>query len=142
MKADRRVIQGKMDIIDQNLQFLQEARKTPYPAFEKSLRDILAVKHALQECIEASVDIGNHIIAAEGFRRAEDYRDIFTVIGENKLVSSGLQARLGEMAQFRNVLVHRYAEIQTRRLYDLLQRDIADIEEFVRVVLNYLKKKR
>ncbi len=140
MKADRRVIQGKMDIIDQNLRFLREARKTPYPVFEKSLRDILAVKHALQECIEASVDIGNHIIAAEGFRRAEDYRDIFTVIGENKLVSSGLQARLGEMAQFSTV--HRYAEVQTRRLYDLLQRDIADIEEFVRAVLVYLKRKR
>lgn len=94
--------------------------------------------YALQECIEACADIGNHIIAAEGYRRAEDYKDIFTVLGENRMVGRRLQTRLEEMAKFRNILVHRYAVVQTSRLYQSLQQDIADIEDFVRAVLKYL----
>jgi uncharacterized protein YutE (UPF0331/DUF86 family) len=71
--------------------------------------DELALKHALLECVEACVDISNHIISVKGFRRPMDYSDVFLVLEENKVINKDFSYRLQEMAKFRNVLVHGYA---------------------------------
>lgn len=47
MKADTDLIQGKIDIIEQNLKFLEKLKKEDYKIFEKDYGDILAAKHAL-----------------------------------------------------------------------------------------------
>jgi len=133
----REVINAMVDIIEENLELIEELRLQGYESFSSSLRDIQAAKHSMQESIEACLDIGSHIIAEQGFRRAEDYRDIFRVLEEEGILEEALTLKLQEMAQFRNLLVHRYAEIDTRRLFILMSEDIKDIREFVRSILRY-----
>ena len=95
------VINAMIDIIDENIKLIEEIRSQGYESFSSSFRDIQAAKHSLQESIEASLDIGNHIIAEKGFRRADDYKDIYKVLEEEKILSSELSSKLQEMAQFR-----------------------------------------
>jgi len=42
------------------------------------------------------------------------------------------------MAQFRNLLVHRYSKIDTKRVYDIMSVDIKDIQEFEKKILKYI----
>lgn len=42
------------------------------------------------------------------------------------------------MAQFRNLLVHRYGQIDTRRIYIIMSDDLKDIQAFVKNILKYI----
>jgi len=51
-----------------------------------------------------------------------------------------LSFKLQEMAKFRNLLVYRYAEVETKKLFKIMKDDVKDIKEFIGVILKYLKK--
>ncbi|MCZ7382689.1 MAG: DUF86 domain-containing protein [Candidatus Methanoperedens sp.] len=132
------VINAMIDLIDENIRLIEEIRSQSFESFSNNFRDIQAAKHSLQEAIEACLDIGSHIIAEKGFRRAEDYKDIYKVLEEEGIIDSVLSAKLQEMAQFRNLLVHRYGKVDTRRIFIIMSEDINDVKEFVKTVLKYI----
>ena len=133
MELDERLVQLRIDIIERNLKEIREISKLK----EMSYRDELALKHALLECIEACVDIANHIIATKGFRRPVDYKDVFRVLVENGIIDEEFSQRLQGMVGFRKV--HRYAYVDPKKLLEFASEDIKDIERFVRVVLRLIK---
>lgn len=135
---NREVINAMTDLIDENTRLIEEIRPQGYESFSNNFRDIQAAKHSLQESIEACLDIGNHIIAEKGFRRAEDYKDIYKVLEEEGIINPELSARLQEMAQFRNLLVHAYGKIDTKRVFIIMSDDLNDIKEFVKKILKYI----
>jgi uncharacterized protein YutE (UPF0331/DUF86 family) len=132
------VINAMVDLIDENIRLIEEIRSQGYDSFSNSFRDIQAAKHALQESIEACLDIGSHIIAEKGFRRAEDYKDIYKVLEEESIIDPILSAKLQEMAQFRNLLVHKYGKIDTKRVFVIMSEDLKDIQDFVKKILKYI----
>ncbi len=132
------IINAMIDLIDENIRLIEEIKSQGYESFSSNLRDIQAAKHSLQESIEACLDIGNHIIAEKGLRRAEDYKDIYKVLEEEGIIDTELSSRLQEMAQFRNLLVHRYGKIDTKRIFIIMSEGLGDIKEFVRKVLDYI----
>ena len=140
MELDKELIQLRIDVIEKNLNEINSMVKEGYEKFSGSFRDELAAKHALLESIEACVDIANHIIAAKNYRRPLDYKDVFKILEEKKIIPKDLSFRLQEMAKFRNLLVHRYVEVETKKLFKIMKDDVKDIEEFVAVILRYLKK--
>ncbi|MFZ3384936.1 MAG: DUF86 domain-containing protein [Candidatus Methanoperedens sp.] len=132
------VINAMVDLIEENLGLIEEIKMQGFESFSNNFRDIQAAKHSLQESIEACLDIGSHIIAENGFRRAEDYKDIYKVLEEQKIIDQGLSARLQEMAKFRNLLVHRYGKIDTKRIFIIMSEDIKDIKQFASTILKYI----
>ncbi|RLG39814.1 MAG: DUF86 domain-containing protein [Thermoproteota archaeon] len=142
MEIDKDLIHLRIDLIEKNLKLLGEIASEGYESFEKSYRDMMASKHALLESIEACLDIANHIIAVKGFRRPMDYSDIFRILEEEGIIDEDLSLRLQRMAKFRNLLVHRYAEIETRKLFTIMTKDVKDLMEFVKVVLRIIREQR
>ena len=139
MGLDKELIQMRIDIIERNLKEIESIVKEGYEKFSGSFRDELAAKQALLESIEACVDIANHIIAVEGLRRPVDYKDVFKILEEKKLVEKELSFKLQEMAKFRNLLVHRYAEVETKKLFKIMKENIKDIKDFVHLILKIVK---
>ena len=140
MPLDRLKIQGKIDLIDRNLEFLIEYNQIDENDFLKSYKDIQAVKYSLFEIIGACIDIASHIIAVKGFQRAESYSEMFEILGTKKIISQELANKLSNMAKFRNVLVHSYAKIDNLRVLEYLKTELSDIKLFVGTILLYLRK--
>jgi len=132
------VVNAMIDMIDENIRLIEEIRSQGYESFSGSFRDIQAAKHSLQESIESCLDIGSHIIAEQGFRRPEDYKEIFKILEEEGIIDNVLSTKLQEMAQFRNLLVHRYGKIDIRRVYVIMSDDLKDIQEFAKSILKYI----
>ncbi len=132
------VVNAMIDMIDENIRLIEEIRSQGYESFSGSFRDIQAAKHSLQEAIESCLDIGSHIIAEKGFRRPEDYKEIFIVLEEEGIIENALSTKLQEMAQFRNLLVHRYGKIDLKRVYIIMSDDLKDIQEFAKSILKYI----
>lgn len=140
MKLDKELINLRIDVIERNLTEINEITSEGYDSFKVSYRDELAAKQALLESIEACIDISNHIIATQGFRRPNDYKDIFLIMREQDILNKTLSLKLQEMAKFRNVLVHRYINLETERIFNLMENEIDDFKEFIKQILNYLNK--
>jgi len=139
MELDKELINLRIDIIERNLVEIDEITAEGYPHFQTSYRDELAAKQALLESIEACIDISNHIIVTLGLRRPTDYKDIFLILGEQDILDRTLSLKMQEMAKFRNVLVHRYINIETERLFHLMKNETDDFKEFIKQILDYLK---
>ncbi|MBU4201690.1 MAG: DUF86 domain-containing protein [Candidatus Altiarchaeales archaeon] len=137
---DKEVIEKKIDIITENMEYLHETKKIDIDKFTSSFEKIQATKHCLQEAIEACLDIANHIIASKGFPRAEEYGQFFSILADKKIIRKGLANRLADMAKFRNLLVHRYSVIEPKELHRILNDNLADIEAYVKEIMNFTSK--
>jgi len=138
---DAAMIERKIDIIVENLRYLNRVRDTEKKVFLASFEKLQAAKHSLQEAIEACIDIANHVIAAERFARAETYAGMFERLAEENIISSGLKDKLANMAKFRNLLVHRYGDIDEQRVWEMIQHDLADVESYVQEIERYILQK-
>ena len=130
MRLDRTIIEGRFDIIDRNLRFLEGLQDLNQEEFLASYRDIQAAKHSLLEIVEACIDIANYVISAKGFSRAESYSEMFSILGREGILEGDLADRLQDMARFRNLLVHRYAEVDNTRVLDIIKYNLTDALEF------------
>jgi uncharacterized protein YutE (UPF0331/DUF86 family) len=121
--------------VDEYLGLLRTISKTPLQAFLKDKIMIGSAKYYLQVSIECCLDVANHIIASEHLRAPRDYADSFMVIEEEGLVPPELGKRLRQMAKFRNRLVHLYGEIDDAYVYEFIEKDLKDIEEFRSIII-------
>ena len=99
-----------------------------------------AVERTLQIAIEACIDIGQRLIAAEGFRTPESNRDVFTILNQEQIVPDDLLPNLLNMSGFRNLIVHDYARIDDAAVFGILKRHLGDFDRFAEVVVGYLEK--
>jgi len=91
---------------------LRELQTLAHPErITDDLREERFVEHTLQLAIQASLDIGSHIVSDERLGEPETSRDVFRLLGRAGLVPADLLGRLEQMAGFRNVVVHLYQEV-------------------------------
>jgi len=80
--------------------------------------------------IEVCVDIGRHIIAAQGLSAADTYADVFTSLSRAGIIAADRVESLRAMARFRNRLVHLYDETDDAEIIKALQHDLGDLDAF------------
>lgn len=61
MQIDENLIQGKIDIIKRNLDFLENYKRISVEGFISKFKDIQAVKYSLLEIIEACIEIASYL---------------------------------------------------------------------------------
>lgn len=131
--ADPERIRAKFGGLEADLRDLRRNQDIEQSAYRND-RDVQAiVERRFQTAIQACLDIAAHIVAAEGYREPSDYGDIFRILEEEAVLSTATADRMTEMAGFRNVLTHEYAEIDHERVYQHLQ-NLDHFQEFVQEV--------
>jgi uncharacterized protein YutE (UPF0331/DUF86 family) len=73
-------------------------------------------RHLVQTAAQISIDLANHVIAADGYRPPRDYGDAFRVLAEEGVLDRVLAERMVALAGARNLIVHLYAEVDDERL--------------------------
>jgi uncharacterized protein YutE (UPF0331/DUF86 family) len=89
----------------------------------------------LQVAIQAAIDIGNHLLADLDLGTAKDYKDIFRILSEHRIIPNRLASRLSSMTGLRNVLVHDYLEVDLGIVFAILKSDLPDFEKFIAAVM-------
>jgi len=135
--VDRLVLERLFSLINGYLNDLKSVKDVTFAEYVKDIKLQRFIERTLHIAIEACLDIANHIISDERLREPEDNRDVFKVLGENKIISARLQKRLEDMASFRNLIVHSYAKIDNEIVFGILKKRLQDIEKFMKVVSKY-----
>ncbi|MCL6105813.1 MAG: DUF86 domain-containing protein [Actinobacteria bacterium] len=111
------------------LDHLRELAAVPRDKFLGDRRLLDSAKYNFVVTIECLLDIGNHVIASEGFRRPEDYRDIAQVLAESDIIAVELAEKFKLMVSFRNRLVHMYWKVDDELVREYLENNLGDINE-------------
>lgn len=75
-----------------------------------------AVKYTLVTAVEGAIRAAQHLAASESWRVPATNADAFRVLAEHGVVDDVLAEDLARAAGLRNLLVHRYADINDTRV--------------------------
>jgi len=99
------------------------------------------VLHALLVTIQACINIAHRLIAQRCLRHPATYRETFEVLAEANIIPLELADRVADLAGFRNVLVHIYWRLDTKRVYEVLQQERQTVIAFRDIVQGMLALK-
>lgn len=87
--------------------------------------------YVLLAAIQTALDLANLAIAEKGLARPNSYREAFEILGREKLLRSRRTAALlGELAGFRNLLVHHYIRLDWVKVQRNLLRGLPALAAF------------
>lgn len=138
MEIDIEKIKKRISEISESIEKAERYASVSDGEFWGDERNILAVKHLLLESIEACGSICVHIAAKRLFNVPSSLAECFEGLQKSSIIDDELSLKLIRMARFRNILVHRYWEIDDRKILDYARNNTSDFRQFVRSVSRYL----
>jgi uncharacterized protein YutE (UPF0331/DUF86 family) len=90
------------------------------------------VKYLFVTAIEGCVDAAHHVAASEGWAPAETNAGAMVVLGRHGVLDPQLTETMAASVRFRNLLVHRYAEVDD----DLTVGHLAELDALRRFVVS------
>jgi len=135
----KELVSEKIDRIWFSLNRLKRFQNINLEEFKKDqdIQDI--VIHNLFLIIQNLIDIGNHIIADEGFETPGYYGEIPEILSKEKIISENLASVFKKMISFRNIIVHEYSKVDLAKVYDILIYGIDDINKILDEIIKYAK---
>lgn len=131
---------ARLSAIAECVRGLRTLQKVSFEEFAREHVLHAAAERDFQVAIQAAIDIGSIILTERSVRVPDSYREVFLELARTDVIPSELARALAAMAQFRNVLVHLYLQVDLRRVYAYLQNNLGDLEELARHVGDYLQE--
>jgi uncharacterized protein YutE (UPF0331/DUF86 family) len=101
-----------------------------------------AVERYFQLSIECVIDICEIIISDGTLGKPEEYRHVIDILGENGILPKEFAYSFAPITGFRKLLVHEYAKIDLKILYEHLQKNLDDIETFATYISEFFNTPR
>jgi uncharacterized protein YutE (UPF0331/DUF86 family) len=132
------VIRRRLEQLDKYLKILERYQGYDLETFRSNPEYYGSAERFLQVIIEASLDMGSHIIAEENLGSVEKSGDIPKRFREHDLIDEDLEQRWIRMIGFRNILVHEYLEVDRAIVYEVVLHRLADMDELKKVFARFL----
>jgi uncharacterized protein YutE (UPF0331/DUF86 family)/predicted nucleotidyltransferase len=100
----------------------------------RDVREERFVKHTLQLAIQAALDVASHIVSDERLGEPQTNRELFALLERRGYLTPALAATLGNMAGFRNILVHGYDDVDLSVVKDVVTHHLGDLIAFADAV--------
>lgn len=134
-------LRGKASDIREALSYIRERVEGTVDDFLADPDRVNGVKYQLVVAIEAALDICYHMVAKEVGGAPESYADCFRMMAEAGIIPETLGKRLVPMAKFRNLLVHRYAEVDDERVHEICRESLGVLDEYLEAVGAHLRER-
>lgn len=136
--AGQEVVADRLRRLREYVADLEPYRATTWETFERDKVLRRFVERTVHLACECCLDIGSHVISAEGFREPDGNRDIFAVLGAEGVLDPELAEKMKGMASFRNVVVHEYTRVDPKVVFGVLVRHVDDFVAFARTIVAWL----
>lgn len=120
--------------------FLKSQRNVTKEQLNKDYLLRSAIERNFHMALESVFDVGEMVISIKELRKPEDYKDIIEIMGEEGILPKRFAKRFALAAGFRNILVHRYAEVNLNELHKHLTEDLEDFDFFTECVADLARK--
>ncbi|MDH7476333.1 MAG: DUF86 domain-containing protein [Microgenomates group bacterium] len=134
-----RVLIKKISEVEKYFQMVKKYRKYKPEEIIKNDERYGALQRYLYLLCQSTIDLAEAVISYYSFRVPGNYGEIFQIFQENNLIDRNLSEKMIKMTGFRNLLAHVYGEIDFEKLYQVLVKDIDDINKFLDIIKNKIK---
>ncbi|MDD2511223.1 MAG: DUF86 domain-containing protein [Syntrophomonas sp.] len=124
-------IRQKINILQNNIKFLDSLRQIPADEFLADPRNYLSATRILQISVEAMIDIANHIIARESLGVPQSYHDAIKILTREGYLPNNKEPTFRAMIRFRNRAVHMYDEIDEQEIYRIICENLNDFQDYM-----------
>ena len=89
--------------------------------------------------LNRAIDLCDEIINSKKLGFPSETKDIFKLLGENKIISKKTEEKMKDLIRLRNKIAHRYGSISKEDIFNSIE-NIKNAEEFVKEITEFLKK--
>lgn len=137
-KLEKDPVVKRIDGIQGELIELRNLAQMPLDEFQNGIGVKLAHYH-LHRALEGVFHIAAHILSRIPGAQATEYKELAKKLGEYGIIEKEFaEKNLVQMARYRNRLVHFYAEIAPKEIYEILHNDLKDFDVFLAAVKKLL----
>ncbi|MBW1881039.1 MAG: DUF86 domain-containing protein [Deltaproteobacteria bacterium] len=96
------------------------------------------VLHALQIAAQSSIDLAFHVLADAQAATPPTYAAAFEALGRQGRIPKDIVVTMTELAGLRNLITHRYADLDFALIHDGLREGLPHLEAFAAAVVGWL----
>jgi uncharacterized protein YutE (UPF0331/DUF86 family) len=132
---EKNLIVAKAGKVDGHLRRIKVKRSVPLEEFLGDLDRQESILFNLQMAIQKCIDIAAHVISDEELGVAGSTNEMFYMLQENGYLNPELTEKMVAAVGFRNLVVHEYGKIDLAKIYQIANKGIDDLEEYLRTVM-------
>lgn len=138
---DKQRILSKIDELDSYLEELESIKPESFEEYKNSIEKKRASERLFQIIIETVIGIANILVSNLKLGMPSDEDKLFEKLKSNKIISSKTESILRSMKGFRNVLVHKYWEVDNELAYENLS-NLSDFNNFKEEIIKFIKSQK
>jgi uncharacterized protein YutE (UPF0331/DUF86 family) len=99
-----------------------------------------AVERTFTNLIQSCIDLAQHIRTAEELSPTGTSKQEIEALGNAAIISADTEEKLKEAVGFRNILAHRYGDVNHDVVYEVLHNDLHWFEQFQQEIARWFQK--
>jgi uncharacterized protein YutE (UPF0331/DUF86 family) len=138
MVLRRAAIEQRLKELDEILQELDKYRELDPEALRESLSQRWIVERGLIAAASVILEVPDHILVGHFGTYVETYEDSLQALQDKGVISAQLYNQIRGLGGFRNILVHRYLDIDSGEVFDNFQKALFVFPAFAQGILTWL----
>jgi uncharacterized protein YutE (UPF0331/DUF86 family) len=137
--VDHDLILAKAASVKKRLNRINQKCQIEKSLFREDLDCQEIILFNLQMAIQECVDIASHVISEEGWGVPGSTNEMFYLLEENSYLDRDLTEKMVKCVGFRNILVHEYTRIELDLVHEIAEKDIHDLERYLKAIFAKLE---
>lgn len=129
--VDTDLILAKAGSVRKYLSRIENKRNVDFETFVADFDRQDVIMFNLQLAIQNCADIAAHIVSDEGLGMPGTTNEMFYLLEENGYLDRNLTEKMVKATGLRNLIVHEYGHLDLKRIYDIVNHDMADLNQFL-----------
>ncbi|MBI3442151.1 MAG: DUF86 domain-containing protein [Candidatus Sungbacteria bacterium] len=139
-EGDRYTLNRRLVFLDGELNLLREYRTLNWTGYQEDNKTRRVVERAIENIMNAIIDISKTLLASEKREIPQTYRDIVRLAGTIPGAQQEVADRLSLWVDLRNILAHEYLDYRWKEIRGFLQESEPYIEKFIDAVKKFLEE--
>jgi uncharacterized protein YutE (UPF0331/DUF86 family) len=136
--VNKTLVQRKLSHLEKYYKYLLTAQNYSEEDFSSDPLKFGSVERFLQLSIEIISDLGNHVVGDKNLGDVSTYSDIPRCLLKANIINEDQADTWIKMAGFRNILVHEYAELDRKIVFNILHNNIDFIKNIMDLFAEFL----
>ena len=139
--VDEEIIVDKLRYINQYTNDLKQMRGMSKAEYVDDIIVQRAVERTFMNLIQSCIDLAQHIRASEGLSPSGTAKNEIESLGNAGILSSDVQEQMEEAVGFRNILAHRYGDVNHDVVYTVLHNDLHWFDQFQQEIAQWFQQR-
>ena len=135
---DTHMVKGKLADIEAYYGEMQPLLAAPSRALIEDTVRLHALERLFQLLVDTAIDVNTHLIAELELPVPEDYQNTFETVGRYRVFPVSFALEIGKSVGLRNKVVHKYGEVDLKRMVDEIKAGIPQYLEYAKYIQKYL----